>query len=152
MASYPEWSDETEAQLTAAGWHLGRRETARVTEWRARLSAFDMSVAAERALEEFGGIGVEAGGAGLECARCGFDLNPELADGEEDRFAALAPFAESDLFPLGEADNGHAFLAIDRTGRVYLVMDFIALMGNDIRAALDALLVGRASTILGEWQ
>jgi SUKH-3 immunity protein len=69
MASYPQWSDETEAQLTAAGWHLGRRETARVIEWRARLSAFDMSAAAERALEEFGGIRVEAGGSGLECAR-----------------------------------------------------------------------------------
>jgi hypothetical protein len=41
-------------------------------------------------------------------------MNPELAFGEEDRFAALADFAESDLFPLGEADDGHTFLGMRR--------------------------------------
>jgi hypothetical protein len=110
-----------------------------------------MSAAAQRVLEEFGGIRVEISGPGLECARSSFDLNPELAAGEDDRFAALARYAQSDLFPLGEADNGHAFIAIDSVGRVYLVAESIALLGNDIRAALDALLLGRLATTLGWW-
>ncbi len=48
-----------------------------------------------------------------------------------------------DLYPLGDAHNGHAFLAIDRVGRVYLVGDAIALMGDNVRAALDAIFIGR---------
>lgn len=143
MASYPEWCDDTEMRLAAAGWHAGRRMTTLVSAWRSRLSAFRMSEAAERALEEFGGIRVQSAGPGLECVRGSFDLNPELAFGEEDRFAGFAPLAEGDLFPLGEVDAGHAFLGIGPVGRVYLVGDNFALVGNNIRAALDAILVGR---------
>src|SRR5258708_31322505 len=116
MATYPEWSDQTEEQLSAAGWYPGRRETGRVSEWRRKLDqppAFRMSPAAEKALEEFGGIHIEGQGPGLECARGGFDLKPELAIGEEDRFNGFRDGVGSDLFPLGEAYNGQAFLAID---------------------------------------
>jgi hypothetical protein len=143
MARYPEWCDDTEMLLAAAGWHAGRRMTTLVSQWRSRLSAFHMSAAAENALEEFGGICVQSAGPGLECAWGSFDLNPELAFGEEDRFAGFAPLAGGDLFPLGEVDAGHAFLGIDPVSRVYLIGDRIALEGNNIRAALDAILVGR---------
>lgn len=141
-----EWSDETESRLIAAGWMPGRRETQRVAEWRRMLekpTGFRLSIAAEKALEEFGGLRVDCQGPGLECARGGFDLNPELASGEEDRFAELEEHAGGSLFPLGEAFDGQAFLAMDSIGRVYLVGDTIQLMGADMREALDSILVGR---------
>lgn len=140
------WSAQTEAQMTTAGWHKGRRATQRVREWRRQLEkphGFRMSSVAERVLEEFGGIRVESQGPGLECARGGFNLDPELVSGEEDRFGDFRDQVESDLFPLGEAYNGHAFLAIDGTGRVFLLGDTIQLLGTNIYDALDAILVGR---------
>ena len=147
MLTSPEWSAQTETELVAAGWYRGRQDTARVAEWRRKLDTpggFRMSSAAEQALEEFGGLRVERQGPGIECARGGFDLNPELAVGEEDRFGEFRHQVESDLFPLGEAFNGHAFLAIDHAGRVYLLGDRIQLVGTNIYSALDSILVGRA--------
>lgn len=141
-----EWSEQTKALLTAAGWHKGRRGAGRVAEWRRKLekpNGFQMSPAAERALEEFGGLRVDYQGPGLECARGGFDLDPELAAGEEDRFKDFRDHVRGNLFPLGEAFNGQSFLAMDETGRVYLLGDSIQLVANDIYSALDSLLVGR---------
>ncbi|MDI1477374.1 SUKH-3 domain-containing protein [Polyangium sp. y55x31] len=146
MFRSPGWSAETEARLMAAGWHKDRRDTQRVAQWRRKLenpNGFRMSIAAERALEEFGGIRVDCEGPGLECARGGFDLDPGLASGEEDRFDAFRDQVGSDLFPLGEAYNGQAFLAIDGMGRVYLLGDRIQLLGANIHSALDSILVGR---------
>lgn len=141
-----EWSHETEARLIAAGWKPGRRETRRVAEWRRSLekpAGFRLSLAAEAALEELGDLRVDCKGSGLECARGGFDLNPELAVGEEDRFAELGAHVGGCLFPLGEAFEGQAFLAIDDNGHVYLVGDTIQQLGTNIREALDTILVGR---------
>ncbi|MDI3282660.1 SUKH-3 domain-containing protein [Polyangium sp. 15x6] len=146
MVESLEWSAETEARLMAAGWHKDRKDTQRVAQWRRKLekpNGFRMSVAAEKALEEFGGIRVDCQGPGLECARGGFDLDPELASGEEDRFGAFQDPVGSDLFPLGEAYNGEVFLAIDGVGRVYLLGDRIQLAGANIYSALDSILVGR---------
>ncbi|WP_437951433.1 SUKH-3 domain-containing protein [Sorangium sp. So ce296] len=141
-----EWSEETESRLVAAGWYKGRRNAQRVAEWRQNLetpNGFQMSLAAERALEEFGGLRVDCQGPGLECARGSFDLDPELASGEEERFDRFRAQVGSDLFPLGEAFDGQAFLAIDSTGRVYLIGDRVQLMGSSIRGALDSILMGR---------
>ncbi|MDI1447604.1 SUKH-3 domain-containing protein [Polyangium sp. 6x1] len=146
MFNAPEWSAQTEAQLMAAGWHKGRRDTGRVAQWRRKLekpAGFRMSMAAERALEEFGGIRVDCQGPGLECARGGFDLDPELASGEEGRLGAFRDQVGSDLFPLGEAYSGEAFLAMDGIGRVYLLGDRIQLLGTNIHSALDSIVVGR---------
>jgi hypothetical protein len=77
-------------------------------------------------------------------------IDPALAAGEEDRFAAFDDFVVGSLFPLGEAHGGHAFLGIDRAGTVYLVGDFLARLENDIYSSLDAILEGRRSTVLAE--
>lgn len=141
-----DWSEESESRLKDAGWYKGRRNAQRVAEWRQSLESpngFRMSLAAEAALEEFGGLHVDCQGPGIECARGGFDLDPELASGEEDRFDRFRQQVGSDMFPLGEAFDGQAFLAIDGEGRVYLLGDRICLLGNNIRVALDAVLMGR---------
>lgn len=151
MATGKSWSEQTERELLAAGWYPGRRDAGRVAEWRNILEnskGFRMSPAAATALEEFGGIRVSAHGPGAECARGGFDLDPALAVGEEDRFDGFGKQYDLDLFPLGEAFDGHAFLGIDRLGRVYLVGDDIRVLGNSIEIALDAILDGRLPTRL----
>jgi SUKH-3 immunity protein len=102
-----------------------------------------MSSAAERTLEEFGGIQASRSGPGLDCARGAFVLDPELADGEEERFASFSNLVAGALFPIGEAYDGHAFLGIDEAGVVYLVGDSLHRLGENIYCALDAVLEGR---------
>jgi hypothetical protein len=146
MSASPEWSLETQAILESAGWHPGRREKDLVTRWRQQLSTpggFDLSGEAERVLEEFGELRVDRRGPGLEAARAGFEMDPTLALGEEERFARLGNSLGANLFPLGEALDGHVFLAIDESGRIYLVGDEIHPLGSNIYQALDNLLLGR---------
>ncbi|TKD06475.1 SUKH-3 domain-containing protein [Polyangium fumosum] len=141
-----EWSAQTEARLRGAGWFRGRRDSQRVARWRQTLETpdgFRMSMAAEKVLAEFGGLRVDCKGPGLACARGGFNLDPELASGEEDRFGDFRDQVGRDLFPLGEAYKGEVFLAIDDIGRVYLLGDRIQLAGARIYSALDSILVGR---------
>lgn len=151
------WAIATEAALSTAGWTPTRCEREVVREWRTALerpSGFRMSAAAERALEEFGGLRASSSGPGLQCARGGFVIDPELAEGEEDRFAAFSDFVVGTLFPIGEAYDGHAFLGIDESGAVYLVGDTLDRLGRDIYSSLDAILEGRLPTRVadrGQW-
>jgi hypothetical protein len=88
---------------------------------------------------------VPAGGSGEECARESIELIPLLAVGEEDRFRAFATVLGTKLYPLGEAGNGHVFLAISEEGRVYALMDELWLVGDTMEAALENLVRGRLS-------
>lgn len=145
MAIYPEWSDETEGLMRAAGWYPARRMAERVDHLKTLLSrtgGFELHESAVRALEEFVDLIVRATGEGRDRARGGFQLNPELALGEEDRFSSIGFETRGGLFPLGEAFDGHAFLAIDSTGRTFLVGDDLELLGDNVKSALDAILTG----------
>ena len=55
--------------------------------------------AAESFLREFGGIAVNIGGAGIAVARIPFDLDPCLANGEDDRFEEWSNDIGRSLFP-----------------------------------------------------
>jgi len=146
MVAYADWSEETERLLIDAGWYPGRRQDERVATWRrdlAETDAFQMFPAAEVALKEFGGINVRGDGPGIECARGSVELDPELAQGERERFERFRDIVGQDIFPLGEAHDGHAFLAIDRIGRVLLIGDEVQFVGSNIQSALDAILTGR---------
>ena len=151
------WTKETEASMSAAGWTPARCKREMVSKWRTNLErpfGFKMSDVAEKVLMELGGLGVSRSGPGLQCARGGFVIDPELAAGEEDRFAAFTDFVVGSLFPIGEAYDGHAFLGIDHAGAVYLVGDSLDRLGNDIYSSLDAILEGRLParvTDRGHW-
>lgn len=137
-----DWTTETTELLRNAGWYAGRSQTKRAIEWQSELetpSGFRMSQRAREALEEFGGLCVESKGPGIYCARGGFNFNPSLAVGEEDRFSE-AP--ELDVFPLGEIYDGHAFAGIGPSGRVYLIGDFVEVIAEDIYCAIEAILLG----------
>jgi hypothetical protein len=51
---------------------------------------------------------------------------------------------------LGEGDEGHYFIAIDKAGRVFLVMDFLMYVAETFESALENLLLGRKSRLVDE--
>lgn len=140
------WSAETERLLRKAGWHEGRDVGDLLDRWSAELGGsggFFMFDHARTVLREFGGLHVQQSGPGQECARGGFDLDPTLAAGESDRFERFVGSARSPLFPLGEAVDGNAFLAIAEDGRVFLLMDELVMIGRSIEEAMTSLVEGR---------
>jgi hypothetical protein len=140
------FSDAVLRVLEGAGWYPGRHVDPLVVGWRAELDdrgGFVMFPAAEGALLEFGGIAVRQSGAGVECARESFDLVPTLAVGEEDRFAEAEARVDAKLYPLGEYASGHYFIAIAVNGSMFLVMDDIWKLSDDVDSGIEALIVGK---------
>ncbi|MFJ5230863.1 SUKH-3 domain-containing protein [Kitasatospora sp. NPDC088391] len=133
---------EVDRTLAAAGWHPGRQVPVR--RWRELLEAsghLRMHAAAARFLAEFGGLEVGHGGPGVNVARTAFHLDPELAVGEEERFADWSERLGRDLFPIGELDHGRFFLAVDATGEICLVETWVESYGP-FRQGLEKLVLG----------
>ncbi|MFF4432572.1 SUKH-3 domain-containing protein [Streptomyces sp. NPDC001513] len=135
------WSAEVEAVLRGAGWHPGR--CVDTTEWRERLEAdgFRIHPAAGDFLGEFGGLTVDSRGSGITSAREAFEIDPLLALGEDDRFAARGEEIGRHLFPVGECDHGRSFLGLDERGGLYLVDGRLARFGR-MPEALENLVLG----------
>jgi hypothetical protein len=143
----PRFSEETERVLRSAGWQPQRRvDTA---PWRPQLEScgFHMHEAAENFLSEFGGLVVDVSGPGISRARVPFELDPVLADGEDDRFSEWSEDIGSSLFPIGELDHGRFFLGLDEVGYIYLVADWIARFGL-VEEALERLVLGVAADVI----
>jgi hypothetical protein len=145
---------EVEQLLVAAGWYPGRQVTDLVARWRGALESdggFQLHPAAESVLLEYGGLVIDSHGPGRDLARAPLHLDPTLALGEEDRLHEYFPeLAGRDFFPLGETDNGHVFLAIDRGGAVVQVMDEVYGRWSSFERALESLLLGRRGSSYGE--
>ncbi|WP_063760012.1 SUKH-3 domain-containing protein [Streptomyces sclerotialus] len=136
-----EWPPAVRKDLEASGWMAGRRvDTA---DWRSLFEGVGivMHDAAERFLQEFGGLTVSIGGPGINCAREPFVLDPELARGEDDRFSEWSDALGRRLFPLGELDHGRCFLGIDEGSEIYLVEAWVASFGP-MPHALENLISG----------
>jgi len=146
MAQRHEYSEMVREALDAAGWFPGRVMPAQAREWIRELDrpdGFQVFAAAERVLTEFGGLHIRAMGPGVEAARMSIEVDPTLAFGEEDRFEACAMRLNRRLYPLGEVEGGHAFVAIAEDGRVYLLMDEPLAVVGSFDEALAALVEGR---------
>jgi hypothetical protein len=135
------FSEETESILVAAGWKPGRRVD--VSAWRDQLEGRGLTMhdAAERFLQEFGGMDVRASGSGVTSAKEPFQFDPTLALGEEDSFELWSRRSGHSLFPLGELDRGRFFLGIDEEGEIYLVSGWLARFGK-FDAGLESLARG----------
>ncbi|WP_405437555.1 SUKH-3 domain-containing protein [Streptomyces avidinii] len=131
----------TDDALRRAGWFPGRQVD--VAPWRNSMQGFPMHVAAEEFLREFGGIRVQVSGPGVTCMRIPFEIDPELALGEEDRFLEISRRFDCSLFPVGMKDSGDFFLCIDEDGTVYGLMNWLFLLGRG-DAALEHLVTGVA--------
>lgn len=137
----PRFTPPVEAVLRQAGWHPDRRVD--LTRWKASLTEFPWHPAAERFLGEFGGLRVDVRGPGITVAREPFELDPELAAGEEERFADLSAAFGCAFFPVGELGQGEFFLGIDEEGAVYLLAAR-AFRHGPADAALEHLVTGVA--------
>lgn len=102
-----------------------------------------MHAAAEEFLREFGGIYVQVSGPGVTCMRTPFEIDPELALGEEDRFMELSRRFGCSLFPIGAKESSEFFLSIDEGGTVYAVMNWLFSLGRG-ETAIEHLVTGVA--------
>ncbi|NEC86429.1 SUKH-3 domain-containing protein [Streptomyces sp. SID12501] len=140
------FTSEVESVLRRAGWLPDRRFD--LAPWKSSMSGFLWHAAAEEFLQEFGGIRVDISGSGITCAREPFEFDPELAIGEEGRFAELSELFGRSFFPLGEIGQGEFFLAIDEEGVVYLLAAWVLRVSSG-DSALEHLVTGVAPERLG---
>jgi hypothetical protein len=147
------FSRETEHLLKLSGWFEGRAVLHLVELWQDELETlggFNLSPTARQVLNEFGGLHILSEGAGIACARSDLNLIPLLAKGEEDRFLSFSCLKGKQLFLLGEAILGHVFVAIDESGKVFLIMDAVHYVADSFDAALENLLLGKGTQLLEE--
>ena len=139
------WSNEAESVMRKAGWFVGRKETRLAEDWRLKIAGdgFCVHDAAVAVWEEFGGLSARASGAGLECSRGDFSIDPMRATGESDRFRAFSHAVAGGFSPVGEVFDGRAFFATDARGGMYYLGDELFFCATDIRTAIDAVLMGR---------
>ena len=132
--------------LERSGWFPGRNVRDQVQKWQAALitDGFRIFPAAERVLNEFGGLALRQRGEGLTAARETFVFDPTAAHLEDDRFAAFSRLIKSALYPIGE--HGEGFLAIAEDGRVFVLLDDIVRLGSNIEEALEAMIQGIRGT------
>ncbi|MBL1072871.1 SUKH-3 domain-containing protein [Nocardia sp. 2] len=137
------FTKETEEVLRASGWSPGRQID--TGPWREALerNGFQWNAVADRFLMEFGGLVVDISGPGITSAREPFELDPMLADGEDDRFAEWADVIGESIAPVGELDSGRYFLGMSESGDLYLVADWLASFGK-IPDALESLILGKS--------
>ena len=135
-------SDKALRTLANAGWTETWDRSADLEQWERALPEFTMSDAARDALRRYGGVQVRESGAGEEWARNSFHVEPTLCWGESDRFADFEAIVGTALFPLGEIQDGHVFLAIGADGRVFGLMMEIGLVGETMEDAIEALTRG----------
>ena len=136
---------DVERALRAAGWAPGRQVPHLVGHWRATLEKerFVLHRAAESVLLEFGGLRITAVGPGVAVSSSGLNLDPDLAIGESDRFLDYFPELHNrSVFPVGESDDGHAFVGVDPQGVTYLLADEVFARWATFNTALDGLLRG----------
>lgn len=137
--------------LTAAGWFPGRCEREQTEAWVYQLAHnpfssegnFEVFQSAVDALLEFGGLDVVVSGPGVDFAKTSFRIDPTVAVEDVGRFEYYASKVGFRLYPLGEINNGYAFIAIDEMGRVYVLMDDIKLMANSMHEAAKRFILGK---------
>ncbi|MFE7967369.1 SUKH-3 domain-containing protein [Streptomyces cellulosae] len=88
-------------------------------------------------------------GPGISSARTPFELDPELAWGEADRFTEWGEAIGRRLCPLGEPDHGRFFLGTVEEGVLYLVETWIASFGP-VPHAMENLVLGVAPRRIDE--
>lgn len=144
------FSKFTENILRKAGWFPGRNMPETVTNWKAELQKTDnkeMFAEAEKILLEFGRLKIKQGSANNPNTRSYFEINPSLVVYEGDRFEDFEKVLETTLYPLGEAESGHVFLAVSEDGRIFLVMMDLWFVANSFDEALENLILGK----MPEW-
>lgn len=133
------FSSDIMEMLHRAGWQPGRD----VLETIQLPPGFRLFPAAAHVLAEFGNLRIGYYGPGIDTARDTVEINPMRALYENEEFARVETRLGSTLYPLGEINEGQAFLAIDEQGRTFIVGDLVFYADDTFDAALDRLLTGK---------
>jgi hypothetical protein len=133
--------------LGAAGWYPGRDIGAEADELIARTVAAAQSEgyplepfpALVAAVHEFGGLTVTKKGTGVEFPGNDFGIDPSAVARRFDVYADLETYTRTPVFPLGPELDESTTLAMDATGRVYLLhYTGYYVVGDDVHTALAA--------------
>jgi hypothetical protein len=106
---------------------------------------FERFPASDKVLDEFGGIRVGVSGSGVEVGTTDFELDPMACVHLGEEMSFLQKKLELNLYPLGEAGNGHGYLMVDEHGGVYILFDGIQKVAHSFDDAVERLLLGRKS-------
>lgn len=138
--------------LSSAGWSPGRDASISLDKWLRVLQreGFEPTAPATALLRELGGLRVVQSGPGETVARSTFSFDPLSAVGERDNFRRYEGRLGSSLFPIGDASDGTAFLAVTETGTVVLLLDDMWIIGADTEEALESLVYGRRGVLVPE--
>jgi hypothetical protein len=149
VAEVQRFSPETDRVLRGAGWFPGR--TVDIERWSLPLAAEGLEIhgSAERFLAEFGGLAVDVDGPGVTAARQPFSLYPSSCSGEADRILDWGSFLSKHFYPLGEYGPREFFIVIDDESLVYLMADWVGLLGAHDEA-LEKLVKGVAAEVIAE--
>ena len=137
-------------ELKKCGWYPGRNVSQSIN----LPPEFELFPDAQRILGEFCYLKCGEKGPGEECAKSTIELDPMLAYGEYDRFEKFEKILNRKLYPLGEAENRYYFLAVDDTGRIFLVMDDLLFVDISFDKALNRFFRGLKKKIVdsdGSW-
>ncbi|WP_193317930.1 MULTISPECIES: SUKH-3 domain-containing protein [Streptomyces] len=137
------WSESTDRTLRAAGWFPGRRvETAMWESVLEERGGFTIHPAARVFLREFGGLEVRERGPGISAIRADFQIDPRMAEWDEEIFDVLSEEASTSLYPLGMAGRRNLYLGMAADGRVFLGMDEAWEFADSGDRALEKLVEG----------
>ena len=138
MTSKSRFTTKVARLLDEAGWREGV-----IRDFRPFLPTdFELFPAAQAVLEEFCGleVGKNKGGAYHQAVHLSFD--PRISEGAGEVFKKVARPLHSKLFPIAEADDGHATLLISEEGWVYLWFGPLHRVAKSFDEALERLLLG----------
>jgi hypothetical protein len=98
-------------------------------------------------LREYGGLVVHQSGPGEEVARASFAITPLSGSGEFEYVQTFAHALSTSLFPVGEAEDGAAFLLVADDGRVVVIQGNGWVIGDSFEAGLETLILGRRGVL-----
>jgi hypothetical protein len=138
-----EWSELTWRVLRSAAWYPERSVPVDRWEPELRAAGFVLHDAARSFLAEFGGLRTDTWTPGPVMPQSPFRFDPRVVAGARERFARFEKEAGGALYPLGSADSGACFLAMDAAGAVYAAADRLEPLAAGGRAAVEVLVMER---------
>jgi hypothetical protein len=132
------WPHHVLTHLQDGGWYRGRNVYHDITP----LPGLVLFEKAANVLSEFKGLHLGSCGPGVDFARSDINFNPNAAEHIITDLLNSEKIIGDKLYPLGEAHNGHLYVIIDQSGRIYIMNDQMDYFAPSFPCALEKLLCG----------
>lgn len=149
MANAFVFNPEVIGLLQKAGWYEGRNA----------VGAFSLPSDVQyppdiiQVLNEFGGLFVHSSGTGISLSRLSINFEPSWADKESSEDGILWDYATRlgyKLYPLGYIADESLMLCMDLDGKIYMVGDYLYLVGESFSEGIGNVLLGIEGKQLNE--